>query len=354
MSVLQCYIAKTILTSTILVLSVLLGLYIFMDFINELHNLDKEKYQISNIISYIVLSTPQRIYELLPISALIGSILGLGNLASQSELLVMQAAGISISQIIKKAMVVAIILIIIAILIGEVLRPLAEQRARAIQSLEQKGTVDSKSNNGFWTRDGLNFNHIERILSSGIFLGVSIYEFNANNELRIITKAKIAEYEGNSWILSNVKQSIINEQGIIARSLEYAKWKSQLNPNMVNIIIVPPELLPAWRLIKYIKFLSRNHQKIKHYQVTFWMKIMMPISAAVMIILSVSFIFGPLRSTSIGGKMLVGVIVGICFNLFNQGFQNLGLIFGFLPWLMAVFPSIAFTGVAYYFIRRAS
>ena len=353
MSVLQCYIAKTILTSTILVLSVLLGLYIFMDFINELHNLDKEKYQISNIISYIVLSTPQRIYELLPISALIGSILGLGNLASQSELLVMQAAGISISQIIKKAMVVAIILIIIAILIGEVLRPLAEQRARAIQSLEQKGTVDSKSNNGFWTRDGLNFNHIERILSSGIFLGVSIYEFNANNELRIITKAKIAEYEGNSWILSNVKQSIINEQGIIARSLEYARWKSQLNPKMVNIILVPPEFLSAWRLIGYIEFLSRNSQKVEQYRVAFWMKIMMPISAAVMIILSASFIFGPLRSSSIGGRMLVGVIVGICFNLFNQSFQSLGLVFGFVPWLTAVFPSLSFTGIAYYFIKRA-
>ncbi|NQY51514.1 MAG: LPS export ABC transporter permease LptG [Piscirickettsiaceae bacterium] len=353
MFILQRYIAKTILTSTILVLSVLLGLYTFMDVINELNDLDKEKYKIFNIISYISLSTPRRIYELLPIAALVGSILGLGNLASQSELLVIQAAGISIVQIIKKVMVVAIILIVIAILIGEVLRPLAEQKAYAIKLIAQKGIGSLKSNSSFWTRDSLSFNHIERILSGDKFWGISIYEFNINNRLRIITKAKTAEYEGDSWILSEVKQSIINEQGIIARSLEYARWKSQLNPKMVNIILVPPEFLSAWRLIGYIEFLSRNSQKVEQYRVAFWMKIMMPISAAVMIILSASFIFGPLRSSSIGGRMLVGVIVGICFNLFNQSFQSLGLVFGFVPWLTAVFPSLSFTGIAYYFIKRA-
>lgn len=352
MSILQRYIAKTILASTILVLLVLLGLYTFMDFITELDDLGKGQYQVSDIAAYIALSMPKRIYELLPIAALLGSVLGLGNLASQSELVAMRAAGISVAKINKAVMVVAISLMVIAVFIGEVLRPPAEQRAREIQSVAQTGTVGSRSDHGFWTRDGQHFNHIERILPDGRFSGISIYEFDPENRLRIITKAETAQYDEDSWTLSDVVQSTIDEQGVQVRSVEHARWKSQLNPGMVNIVVVPPEFLPVWGLMKYVSFLKRNHQSVERYQVAFWMKVMMPISSAVMVFLAVPFIFGPLRSSSIGGRILAGALVGICFHLFNQSFQHIGLVFGVLPWLTAAFPPLVFAGVGYYMMKR--
>ena len=99
MGLLQRYIAKTILASTMMVLFVLLGLYTFMDFINELDDLGKGNYQLMDVARYMALSMPKRIYELLPVAALLGSVLGLDNLASQSELVAMRAAGVSIQKI---------------------------------------------------------------------------------------------------------------------------------------------------------------------------------------------------------------------------------------------------------------
>ena len=354
MTVLQRYIAKTILASTLLVLFVLLGLYTFMDFMTELDDLGKGQYDISNIAAYIALSMPKRIYELLPVAALLGSVLGLGNLASQSELVVMRAAGISVTQINKAVMIVAIGLMLIAVIIGEVLRPPAEQKAREIQSIAQDGTIGSESEHGFWTRDGLHFNHIEQILPDGRFSGISIYEFDTENRLRIITKAEIAEYddEDDSWTLSDIVQSTIDEQGVQARSVEHARWKSQLNPGMVNIVVVPPEFLPVWSLLEYVSFLKQNHQAVEKYQMAFWMKIMMPISSAVMVFLAVPFIFGPLRSAPIGGRILAGSLVGVGFHLFNQSFQHLGLVFGVLPWIAAAFPTAVFAGIGYYMMKR--
>ena len=352
MSVLQRYIAKTILASTILVLLVLLGLYTFMDFITELDDLGKGQYQITDIAAYMALSMPKRIYELLPIAALLGSVLGLGNLASQSELVAMRAAGISVAQINKAVMIVAVSLMIIAVFIGEVLRPPAEQKAREVQSVAQTGTVGSRSDHGFWTRDGLHFNHIKQILPDGRFAGISIYEFDLKNRLRIITTAEQAEYEEDSWTLSNVVQSTIDEQGVRVRSVEHARWKSQLNPGMVNIVVVPPEFLPVWGLLEYVSFLQKNHQAVERYQMAFWMKVMMPISSAVMVFLAVPFIFGPLRSSPVGGRILAGALVGIGFHLFNQSFQHLGLVFGVLPWLAAAFPTAVFAGIGYYLMRR--
>jgi len=325
-----------------------------MDFITELDDLGKGQYQIGDIASYMALSMPKRIYELLPIAALLGSVLGLGNLASQSELVVMRAAGMSVAQINKAVMIVAVSLMVVAVFIGEVLRPPAEQRAREIQSVAQSGEVGAESDHGFWSRDGSHFNHIDRILPDGRFAGISIYEFDAENRLRIITESETAEYEDedDSWLLSNVVQSTLDEQGVQIRSIEHARWKSQLNPGMVNIVVVPPEFLPVWSLIQYVSFLKQNHQAVEKYQMAFWMKIMMPISSAVMVFLAVPFIFGPLRSSPMGGRILAGTLVGIGFHLFNQSFQHLGLVFGVLPWLAAVFPTAVFAGLGYYMMQR--
>jgi len=350
--ILRRYIAKTILASTVLVLAVLLGLYTFMDLVNELDELGKGSYAFADIMTYLLLSMPKRMYELLPIAALLGSVLGLGNLASQSELVAMRAAGVTVAQINRAVLLVALILMLFALFIGEVIRPPAEQKAREAKSLAQSGTIGSRSEHGFWTRDGNHFNHIERILPDGRFKGISIYEFDTENRLRVVTKAENATYAEDTWTLSDVVQSTVDELGVKVKAVEYASWQSQLNPGMLNIVIVPPEFLPLWGLLEYINYLQNNHQAVEQYQMAFWMKIMMPLSSAVMVMLAVPFIFGPLRSAPVGGRILVGSLVGIGFHIFNQSIQHVGLVYGLLPWLVALMPTVLFGGLGYYMMRR--
>jgi len=352
MKILQRYIAINIISSTLLVLLVLLGLYTFMDFVTELDDLGKGQYQITDILLYIALTMPKRIYELLPVAALLGSVIGLGNLASQSELVAMRAAGVSIKAINQSVLVVAGILMLVALLMGEVFRPIAEQSARQMQSVAQTGTVGTRSEHGFWTRDGNHFNHIENINSDGSFSNIAIYEFDNKHRLRVVTEAKAAEYQDDSWILSDVVQSKIDEKGIEVRSVTHARWKSQLNPGMVNIVVVPPEFLPVWDLLEYVQYLKTNHQSVAQYELAFWSKMMMPLSTAVMVLLAVPFIFGPLRSSPIGGRILAGTLIGIGFHLFNQSFQHMGLVFGLLPWLASAFPTALFAGLAWWMNSR--
>jgi len=352
MQILQKYIAKTILSSTFMVLLVLIGLYSFLDFIAELDDLGKGAYQLVDIIRYMTYTMPKRVYELLPIAALLGTVLGLGNLASQSELVAMRSAGMSIQKINKSVMIVALVLMVTAVFVGEVIRPPAEQHAREIQSLAQTGTVASRSKHGFWTRDGLHFNHIDQILPDGRFEGISIYEFDQQFRLRAVTKAVEATYKDNDWTLTDVVQSTIDEQGIEVKAIEHARWKSTLNPGMLNVVVVPPEFLPVWSLLEYIHFLEDNYQAVDKYEMAFWTKIIMPFSSAVMVFLAVPFIFGPLRSSSVGGRIVMGALTGIGFHLFNQSFHHLGLVFGVMPWLAAAIPTLFFAVLGWYLMRR--
>jgi lipopolysaccharide export system permease protein len=348
MKILSKYIAQHVVVSTCMVLMVLLALYSFMDFVTELDDLGKRNYQMSNIVAYLILTMPNRLYDLLPIAALLGSVMGLGTLASQSELVVMRTSGYSIRDINQSVLVVAMGLMLFALLVGEGIRPTAEQTAREMKSVAQTGTVGIRSSHGFWTRDGTHFNHIEKIQSNGSFKKVSIYEFDEQFRLRIITKARKAEYDGEKWVLTNVVQSRIDERGVKIRSIKHAKWKTQLNPGMLNIVIVPPEYLPIWGLLDYINYLKENFQSVDEYELAFWTKIMMPISTAVMVLLAVPFIFGPLRSTPVGGRIFAGAIIGVGFHLFNQTFQQMGLVYGLSPWFAAAFPAMVFGGVTWW------
>jgi len=352
MGILNRYIAKAIVGATLLVLLVLMGLYTFIDFVTELDDLGKGNYQLTDIFLYILYTMPKRIYDLLPIAALLGSVLGLGSLASQSELVVMRASGISVAQINKAVMIVALGLMVIAVFMGEVLRPPSEQKARVMRTFAQTGMEGTQSDNGFWSRDGLHFNHIDQISSDGDLIGVSIYEFDSEHRLRILTKAQQAQYEGDGWILTDVLQSTINERGVRVRTVEYARWKSDLNPKLLNIVVVPPEFLPVWDLLAYIDYLQDNKQSVEQYKMAFWKKVMMPISSAVMVFLAVPFIFGPLRSAPIGGRILAGALVGIVFQLFNDSFQQMGVVFGFLPWLSAAIPTVLFAIFGVYLMKR--
>uniref|UniRef100_I1XKW1 Permease n=2 Tax=Methylophaga nitratireducenticrescens TaxID=754476 RepID=I1XKW1_METNJ len=330
-----------------------MSLYTFMDFITELDDLGKGDYQLLDVLAYLALSMPKRIYELLPVAALLGSVIGLGTLASQSELVAMRAAGISVKDINKAVLMVAGILMVIAVVLGELVRPITEQKALQIQTASQTGTEGSHSEFGFWTRDGNHFNHIERIHRDGRFEGIKVYEFDDKHQLRIVTKAREARYDNNEWLMFDVVQSTIDENGVEVRAIERAKWRSKLNPGMLNIVVVPPEFLPVWNLMEYVSYLKSNHQAVSQYQLAFWSKIMMPLSSAVMVFLAVPFIFGPLRSAPIGGRILVGALVGIGFHLFNQSFQHMGLVFGVLPWLAASLPTIIFAGIGMVMLRRA-
>lgn len=354
MKILNRYIARHILASTVLVLAVLLGIYMFMDFIAELDDLGEGNYALGDILLYLLLTTPKRIYELLPVAALLGSVLGLGTLATQSELVVMRAAGVSIGQISKAVLMVAMVLVLVAVLVGELLRPPAERLALEKQSIAQTGTEGTQSEHGFWTRDGDHFNHIERIDTDGIFEGVKIYEFDEHNRLRVLTKAREARYddEQENWVLRDVVQSELDENGVEVRSISRARWRSQLNPGMLNVVVVPPEFLPVWNLLEYVNYLKDNRQSVGQYELAFWSKLFMPLSSAVMVFLAVPFIFGPLRSVPVGGRILAGALVGIGFHLFNQSFQHIGLVYGVIPWLAAAVPTMVFALIGGLMMRR--
>ncbi len=119
MRILDRYIRTNVIWSTFLVVLVLLGIESFIEFIGELPLIGTHQYGILAVFTYVSMQLPADLYQLFPIAGFIGSLIGLGRLASTSELIVIRAAGVSIARIIWSVIKAALWMIIVVTIIGE-------------------------------------------------------------------------------------------------------------------------------------------------------------------------------------------------------------------------------------------
>jgi lipopolysaccharide export system permease protein len=264
----------------------------------------------------------------------------------------MRTAGFSVGRIIRSALATGMIFVVMTALMGEVIAPPAEQAANKLRSLAKTGRLSEQAEKGFWTRTGNAFNRIGRVLPNGQYEDIEIFEFDNQHRLRSITEAAHATYHNDGWHLRDVTQRFISTEGITIRRLAEALWKSRLSPEILRVVMVDPQQLSAWGLYRYISYLQENKQATERYRQAFWSKIVAPFNTLVMMFLAIPFIFGPLRSVSVGQRILVGALVGIGFFLFNRLFNRVGVVFELPLFLSAVFPSLLSLSIGMIMLRR--
>jgi len=350
--ILDRYIGVAVIVGALTTLLVLVGLSGFFAFVGEMGDIGKGQYGLVEAIQYVLLTLPRRVYELFPMASLIGALLGLGAMAGHSELVVIRAAGVSLLRIGRSVLQAGLVLTLAAVVIGEFIAPPAEQEAENLRSLAQSDRITFKGRYGFWARDGSSYLNIQQILPGRRLSGVSIYELDEQHRLHTATRAETAVYEGDSWILEDVRQSIISPEGVRTKTFARASWDSLLEPDLLNVVVVKPESLAAWDLLTFIRYLETNGLDSGRYELAFWVKVVLPLSSLVMVLLSMPFVFGPLRSTGAGQRILVGVLIGISFYLINKTLTHLSLVYGYSPALSAAAPSLVFLAVAVYALHR--
>ena len=154
MRILDNYIARHIISSSATVLLVLLAIFTFFLLIDEFDQVGRGSYGVPQAFFYTVLRLPGLIYELFPMAALIGSLLGLGTLMRNGEITVIRAAGVSKVRVVKAVMKAGLVLVVSAMIFGEFVAPAAEGYAREYRSMAINDRITLQSGNGFWARDG--------------------------------------------------------------------------------------------------------------------------------------------------------------------------------------------------------
>lgn len=352
MKLLDQYVGRAVLSSTAVVMVVLLALFAFATFAGELDVIGRGRYGLADALQYSLLLLPGRAYQLFPIVVLLGAIIGLGGLASQSELVVMRAAGISIRRIVWSVVKAGILLLLITAVVGEYVAPEAERRAENMRAelLARKASFHGEQ--GLWARDGNKVIHIRDLVTKEEVANVSIYELGQNNQLTMVTQARRADFKGGQWHLDGVSSSRVSRDGVGTTVEPEAEWHSLLIPDLIDVVTVSPESLTAPGLYRYVQYLRDNGLDDSQYALALWKKVMLPLTTMVMIFLAVPFVFGPLRSVGVGQRIFVGTLFGIAYYLIDQTTGQLGVVYGLPPLLSVLVAPLLFSSVAAVLVKR--
>lgn len=334
------YIGQNVIASTVTVLIVLLAIFSFFKFIDELEEIGRGSYTLGRAALVVALSTPGLAYELFPIAALLGSLLGLGAMMERNEIAVVRCAGVSKLRIIWSVMKTGFLFVVFAVLIGELVFPAAEGKARDIRALAIADQVSTQTGNGFWARDGRSFINIREILPGESFRDISILEFDADERLRTTTRARSARYRDGRWELNDIAQTEFTDSGPRARHIKQAAWDSLLDPDLITMFAINPETLSFFALSRYVGFARANGQSAQRWEHALWIKLGYPLATAVMVFLAIPLVLrNASRAVTTGRRILIGALIGLGFHVLNQASGHLGVVFGVPAALSALGPT---------------
>lgn len=353
MGVLTRYIVIEVVKGSMLSLLLLLTLYNLFTFSDQLQEMGKGSYGLKQILIYLALTSPRVFYELMPSAALLGSLFVVGAMANNREIVAMRAAGLSVGWIIRSIMLAGLFLVTAAVLVGEFVAPSSERAAQVLKTTAQNNEVVMRSMYGMWLREGNRFINVRRILDDGSLGDIRIYEINDKHQLMQITQAEHAQFQGDKqWRLQGVKRSEINPQQIFAESPAEQAWQSSIDSDLLKVAVVNSDNLSLYDLFMYIDFLKQNNQKSQNYELAFWSRLINPLVTFVMLMVSVPFVIGIGRGIGAGGRIMMGVLIGLMFNIFDKIAGHVGLVYDINPMLMAILPSSLVFAAAVYAVRR--
>lgn len=348
------HIGRTIFGSIAIALLVLVGLDSVGAIIDETAKISRN-YHFTDVLIYVGTLLPSRIYEYMPFASLIGCLIGLGLLAANSEVIVMRAAGVSPMRIVGFVIKPVLLFILLSMAIGEYFSPYLDQLAEGKRGYLLKGESAQDSASGPWNREGNEFMHFNAVFPGGVVYGVTRYQFNDDRQIEEASFSSRATYNVSEgyWMEENVSVTRFLQNSTETQKLITRRWDSELTPGVLSLNILPADSLSIESLYNYIRFLSLQNTDTAGYEVAFWRKVLQPLIILGLVLIGISFVFGPLRDSTMGFRIFIGVVLGISFRILQDMLGPLSVVFEFPP-LMAVLAPVLFCFViGLYLLKRS-
>ena len=348
------YIGINVFTAIMVSLIAIIGLDLVAGIVDQMGDI-KRNYRFADVLIYVVTKLPSTIYEYIPLASLIGCLVGLGMLATNSEVVVMRASGISLIRIVLMVFKPVLVFVLIAALIGEYFSPYLDQLADSRRDYLRKGESALDSTSGFWAREGSEFIHFNAVFPGGVLFGVTRYKLDDERKLEeasFSSRATFNKAEG-FWVEENVSSTLFVEEQTYTRKWVTRKWQTELTPEVLTLNILPADALSAGALSNHIDYLDERKADAAEYRLAFWEKVFQPLSILGLVLVGIAFVFGPLRQATVGFRVFVGVLFGISFKLISDILGPLSIVFEMPPMLAILAPIVVCFAIGLVLLRKA-
>jgi lipopolysaccharide export system permease protein len=354
------YVGKTVLVTVLLVWAVMVGLDAMQALLSELGDVGKGGYQFPHALAYIAYTVPRRAYTLFPTSAVIGALMGLGQLAATSELTALRALGVSRRRLsVSVAAAVALLTALMAFGM-ETVGAWGENQANVLKSTARNGNVMARYS-GLWAREGdvfLNAQQGDETVKDGKssvqLRDVRLYEVAPDGRLQSIAHAALAQHESGSWLLQDVQRTVFHDRSVEQRRVDRERWDSKLDEAALSAGIAQPRYMAAGDLARSIDYRKRNGLDARDYEDVYWGRWFYPLNVLALCIAAIPFAFGSLRSGGLGKRLFLGILFALGFWVVQLLFSRMGRAFKLDFRVAYALPPVLMLAVSWWLFRRRS
>jgi len=352
-SILGNYIVRTVLAYTALVMLVLTALGALSVFISEQDDIGTGGYTATQAILFVALNLPGYLSQLLPVAALIGALLGLGNLARGSELVVLRASGVTTARFCLWLGVAGFVLAVAMVGIGEVVAPPLEKYARQLKAFSKFSEFSFAGNRGTWVRDGDTIISIEQQSADARYGGVQVFRFGADRQLLAVGRAESARVDDqNHWRLEGYAETRFTDGTTEVGRKPLHEVRSTLSADFLGLAVVEPESMRLLDLRAYIAHLGRNDLDSTSFEVALWSRVARVPAMLLVVMLALPFALGPMRTSGQGARTVIGILIGAGFVLLSQTLESSGRLFDLAPWIVGWGPTVLLAGLTLVLLAR--
>ncbi len=352
MNIVARYLIRTILGFTAITGLALVAIYTFISFVSEIDETERG-FSMLQLLWYTLLMLPAGLHTLLPIIALLGTLMGLGALAAQNEINAMRASGVTLFRIGTATLIAGALLGAFAVVLGDWLAPAGTMAARAYKSETRYAAEGGVTERPVWLRDGSHIVHVRALRDETTMANVDIYTLSPTLEVERIMNAETAVYEDGGWRLRGVRMTRFDDARVEASTVDELAWDGSLSPELLRLFVLEANSLSTPGLVRLIGYMNDNGLDARQYRLSLWRKLVAPLTVMVMMLFAVPFILGSQRGGGAGQRLLIGILVGLAFYVVNEVAANLGQLYAWPPLIAAGLPTLALAALAVWRLQRA-
>ncbi|CAI0730745.1 Lipopolysaccharide export system permease protein lptG [Serratia proteamaculans] len=342
MNIFSRYLIRNLFIGFAAAAGLLIPLFTTFNLINELEDVTPNGYHWTQALLVVLMTLPRSLVDLGPFIALLGGIVGLGQLSKTLELTAMRTAGFSIFRI---ALVTLYTGLFINLSLGAldewVASPMQQQAQELKETALAKTNKGADSGNALWARSGNEFVTVKSLDKQNQPVGIEIFRYKSDLALESYVYAEKATTANNGlWTLHQVMQKQWKNKKEVVQTYDNLPWQSLFSGMNLKSLTLPADNFSIKQLKQYIHYLQSSEQPSNEYQIALWQKLGRPILVLAMILLAIPFTFSIPRAPGMGSRLAIGVIVGLLTYIIYQIMLNLGLLFSFNVQLTTLAPPI--------------
>jgi lipopolysaccharide export system permease protein len=329
-----------------------LALFFFFDFVDELQGVSSSNgnYQLKHAFVYVLLLVPNHLYELMPITVLIGTIFVMARFAQSSEFTILRTSGLAPAMALRNLLTLGLGFVLLTFVVGDYLAPTAGRYGQLLKSRYTQSITVGQT--GAWLRERQADRHyavnVTSLTPEGQPAGIRIFEFLPDGQWVALTKAKVGTVVNDTgWELQEVERDVLSRDAtdmvLSRKSLAQMMWRTEISTEMVSVALLKPDRMSTVDLFQYIRHLNANGQTSQRFEIEFWKKVFYPLSCLVMVVLALPFAYLHFRSGNIANHVFGGVLAGISFFLLNNVFGYIGNLNQWAPWFAAAAPGLLYS-----------